>query len=89
MVTLAFRPDGRELATSTLNGQISLWDVTGGGARQLGIIEGKRDLMSGRLAADKITAKHAAAGKCFKSICYTADGSCMLAGGNSKFGQCP
>ena len=29
VTTLAFRPDGRELAVATLDGQISFWDVNG------------------------------------------------------------
>lgn len=87
VVTLAFRPDGRELTAATLNGQLALWDVTGGGARQVAAIEGRRDLLGGRLFSDRITAKNSASGKCFTSICYTADGTCLLAGGNSKYGR--
>jgi hypothetical protein len=34
---------------------------------------------------DRITAANNASGRCFTSICYSADGAYLLAGGNSKF----
>ena len=83
VVAVAFRPDGQELVASTLDGHLSFWDVKT--FRPAGTIEGRRDVSGGRLSSDRITAKHSAAGKCFSSICYTADGSCLLAGGSSKF----
>lgn len=84
VVALAYRGDGRELCCSTLNGQLTIWDVTGPAA-QLGAIEGRKDIAGGRLSTDRITAKHSDASKCFESICYSADGSCLLAGGSTKY----
>ena len=84
VVTLAFRPDGRELVSSSLNGNLTTWDVTGP-AKQLATIEGRKDLQGGRKVADRMTAKHSDASKCFTSVCYSADGSCLLAGGNTKY----
>jgi len=44
------------------------------------VIEGKLDISGGRKASDKVTAKSSAASKHFTSLCYTADGTCILAG---------
>jgi periodic tryptophan protein 2 len=84
VVALAFRPDGRELVSSSLSGSITTWDVTSA-AKQLMTIEGRKDIQGGRLVSDRRTAKHANASKCFTSVCYNADGTCLLAGGNTKY----
>ncbi|BGP02615.1 putative WD repeat protein [Rhodotorula toruloides ATCC 204091] len=81
-LALAFRPDGKEVAVSTLDGQISFWDVKNGVQRTL--IEGRKDVSGGRKADDRVTAANNSSGKSFNSLSYTADGSCVLAGGNSK-----
>ncbi|TPX32377.1 hypothetical protein SmJEL517_g04533 [Synchytrium microbalum] len=83
VLALAYRPDGRQLAASTLDGQISFWDVAD--ARQVGSVEGRRDISGGRKATDRTTSSNSAAGKSFTSLCYTVDGSAILAGGNSKY----
>lgn len=70
--------------SSTMNGQITIWEWPSG--RQTGSIEGRRDIAGGRLEKDKVTAAHSASTKCFTSLCYTADGSCLLAGGRTKYG---
>ncbi|GAA5956206.1 hypothetical protein JCM8115_001650 [Rhodotorula mucilaginosa] len=81
-LALAFRPDGKEIAVSTLDGQISLWNVVDGVQRTL--IEGRKDISGGRKVDDRVTAANNSSGKAFNSLSYTADGSCILAGGNSK-----
>ncbi|POY71835.1 hypothetical protein BMF94_5196 [Rhodotorula taiwanensis] len=81
-LALAFRPDGKEVAVSTLDGQISLWNVVDGVQRTL--IEGRKDISGGRKVDDRVTAANNSSGKAFNSLSYTADGSCLLAGGNSK-----
>ncbi|NXR08830.1 PWP2 protein, partial [Semnornis frantzii] len=83
VLVVAFRPDGHELAVAALNGQITFWDHEN--AVQTGSIEGRHDLQMGRKELDKITAKHAAKGKSFTTLCYSADGQSILAGGLSKF----
>ncbi|TRY72244.1 hypothetical protein TCAL_08454 [Tigriopus californicus] len=80
---VAFRPDGQQVAVATLNGQIQFFDPRSG--TQTGTIEGKKDLGGGRSDTDLITAKKSSEGKCFMTLCYSADGSCLLAGGQSKF----
>lgn len=83
VLAVAFRPDGKELAASSLDGQIMFWDVALG--KQTGIIEGRKDISGGRKVDDRTTAANSASGKSFNSLAYTADGQCLLAGGNSKY----
>ncbi|XP_045396739.1 periodic tryptophan protein 2 homolog isoform X1 [Lemur catta] len=82
-LAVSFRPDGAELAVATLNSQITFWDPEN--AVQTGSIEGRHDLKTGRKELDKVTAKHSAKGKAFTTLCYSADGQSILAGGMSKF----
>ncbi|CAG9791750.1 unnamed protein product [Diatraea saccharalis] len=79
---VAFRPDGGEIAVSTLDGNILFFDPLS--SDQTGSIEGRNDLGSGRADTDLVTAKQFLKTKAFTTICYTADGSCILGGGNSK-----
>ena len=81
-LAVAYRPDAAEVAVSTLNGQIIFWDVSLG--KQTSLIEGRKDISGGRRTDDRTTARNSASGKYFTSLAYTADGSCVLAGGNSK-----
>jgi periodic tryptophan protein 2 len=48
-------------------------------------IEGRRDIAGGRLMTDRRSAANSTAGKCFTTLCYSADGSYILAGGSSKY----
>merc|ERR1719510_915087 len=80
---VTFRPDGGQVAAATINGQISFFDTQSG--TQTGTIEGRSDLEIGRSDTDLITAKKSKEGKgFFTTLVYTADGSCILAGGQSK-----
>ena len=80
---LAFRPDGKELCTSTLDGQLTFIDVAEG--QITSVIEARRDISGGRRVDDRFTAANNAASKYFNSVTYTADGACVLAGGSSKY----
>ncbi|GBG90659.1 hypothetical protein CBR_g51007 [Chara braunii] len=83
VLAIAYSPDGKQLASSTLDGQIWLWNPIEG---QLdGTIDGRRDVAGGRRATDRRTAANSAFGKCFSSLCYSADGIFLLAAGNSKY----
>ncbi|XP_063909715.1 periodic tryptophan protein 2 homolog [Zophobas morio] len=79
---VAFKPNGQEVAVATLDGQIVIFDVKT--ASQLKSIEGRNDLGSGRSDTDLITAKKTLQAKAFTSLCYSADGEFLLAGGQSK-----
>ncbi|KAF4518741.1 hypothetical protein B566_EDAN006144 [Ephemera danica] len=79
---VCYRPDGNEVAVATLDGQITFFETKHN--NQTGFIEGRNDLGSGRSEIDLITAKKNLQGKAFTSLCYSADGECILAGGQSK-----
>lgn len=83
VLALAFKPDGREIAATSLDGQVMFWDVAEG--KQTNVIEARRDIAGGRKVGDRITAANSSSGKSFNSIAYTADGACVIAGGNSKY----
>ncbi|XP_014211564.1 periodic tryptophan protein 2 homolog [Copidosoma floridanum] len=79
---VVYKPNGEEVAVATLNGQISFFHCKS--ETQVGTIEGRNDLGSGRSETDLITAKKSLEGKAFTTLSYTADGNCILAGGQSK-----
>lgn len=54
-MAVTFRPDGIELAIATLNGHITFFNLKSW--IQLGSIEGRNDLSSGRRDTDLVTAK--------------------------------
>ncbi|CAN0350409.1 unnamed protein product, partial [Discosporangium mesarthrocarpum] len=83
VLAVAFRPDGRQLCCSCLNGTLQLWGSEDGDLQ--GIIEGRRDIAGGRRVHDMVTAANSAHGKYFTSLDYTADGACVIAAGHSKF----
>ncbi|KAF9010038.1 WD40-repeat-containing domain protein [Cyathus striatus] len=83
VLALAFRPDGKELAVSTLDGQITFFDIED--SKQTNVINGRKDISGGRKADDRMTAANNSSGTSFNSLAYTADGRCILAGGNSKY----
>ena len=83
VLALAFRPDGKEVCTATTNGNLTQWDVDSGA--QVGLIEGRRDISGGRLTSDAMTADNSARSKHFTAVTYSADGTCVLAGGISKY----
>ncbi|EEP79069.1 periodic tryptophan protein 2 [Uncinocarpus reesii 1704] len=83
LLCVAFRPDGQQVAASTLDGQLTFWSVNDA-AQQAGI-DGRRDISGGRKITDRRTAANAAGTKSYTTITYSADGSCLLAAGNSKY----
>lgn len=83
VLDIAVRPDSQQLAVSTLDGQLTFWSVSD--AQQVAGLDGRRDISGGRNVNDRRTAANAADSKSFRSIEYSTDGSCLLAGGNSKY----
>ncbi|PNY02137.1 periodic tryptophan protein 2, partial [Trifolium pratense] len=83
VLTVVYRPDGRQVACSTLDGQIHFWDPIDG--LLMYTIEGSRDIAGGRLMTDRRTAANKSTGKFFTTLCYSADGSYILAGGSSRY----
>uniref|UniRef100_A0A1A9Z1X3 WD_REPEATS_REGION domain-containing protein n=1 Tax=Glossina pallidipes TaxID=7398 RepID=A0A1A9Z1X3_GLOPL len=78
---VCFNPNGEHVAVATLNAGITVFDVKT--ATQISSIEGRKDLASGRLETDIITAKRNQLGRYFSTIEYSADGECILAAGRS------
>lgn len=83
VLDMAIRPDSLQLAISTLDGQLSFWSMTD--AEQVSGLDGRRDVSGGRKLTDRRTAANMAGTKSFNTIRYSTDGSCLLAGGNSKY----
>lgn len=83
VVCVAYRPDGKEVCAGTIGGLLSFWDVEN--AKLKFEIDGRRDIAGGRKMNDRQTADNNASSRYFTSVCYSADGSCILAGGNSKY----
>ncbi len=80
---VAFRPDSKQVAVATLDGQLTFWSVSD--ASQEAGVDGRRDVSGGRKVSDRRTAANVAGTKSFSCIAYSADGSCIIAGGNSKY----
>ncbi|KAK4946664.1 hypothetical protein LTR28_007770, partial [Elasticomyces elasticus] len=77
------RPDSKQIAVSTLDGQLTFWSLAEG-SQEAGL-DGRRDISGGRKLSDRRSAANAAGIKSFSTIAYSADGSCVLAAGNSKY----
>ena len=82
VLSVAFRPDSKEIAVATLDGQVTFWNVSN--VEQTGLIDGTRNIAGGRKTTDRRTAANSAANKHFTTLTYSADGTCILAAGNSK-----
>jgi periodic tryptophan protein 2 len=83
VLALAVRPDSKQIAVSTLDGQLSFWSI--GDAVQTGTLDGRRDASGGRKISDRRTAANVAGTKAFSTLAYSADGTCILAAGRSKY----
>lgn len=83
VLCVTHRPDSKQIAVATLDGQITFWDLET--AEQISHIDGRRDVSGGRKAGDRMTAANNVATKHFNSIRYSADGTCALGAGNSKY----
>ena len=83
ITAVAVRPDSKQLAVSTLDGQLTFWSVLEGSLSAS--LDGRRDATGGRKLSDWRTAMNVAGTKNFNCISYSMDGSCILTGGNSKY----
>jgi periodic tryptophan protein 2 len=83
VLAVAVRPDSKQVAVSSLDGQVTFWSVDEG--TQESGMDGRRDASGGRKATDRRTAANVAGTKSFNTISYAADGSVLLASGNSKY----
>lgn len=83
VLAVCFRPDGKLCCTATTNGNLTFWDVDSG--LHVSTIEGRRDISGGRHSTDRITAENSSRSKYFTTVTFSADGTCVLAGGKSKY----
>ncbi|KAL7469362.1 hypothetical protein ACHAXS_009624 [Conticribra weissflogii] len=83
VVCVAFRPDGNQVCSGTIRGLLRFWNVEDGSL--ICEIDGQKDIKGGRKINDRMTADNNASSRYFTSIAYSADGTCLLAGGNSKY----
>lgn len=83
VLRVALRPDSRQVAISTLDGQLTFWSVSE--AVQEAGVEGRRDISGGRKLTDRRTAANVSGTKAFNSLAYSSDGKCIIASGNSKY----
>lgn len=83
LLCVTVRPDSAQIAASTLDGQLTFWDVDT--SVQQATMDGRRDVSGGRTLKSRRTAATTPGTKSFNTITYSADGSCLLAAGNSKY----
>ncbi|KAL8711417.1 MAG: hypothetical protein Q9220_004075 [cf. Caloplaca sp. 1 TL-2023] len=83
VVCVAIRPDSKQVAVSTLDGQLTFWSVLEG--TQSISLDSRRDISGGRKFGDRLTAAKLAGSQHFRCISYSMDGSSVIAGGNSKY----
>ena len=83
VLCIAYRPDSKQIAVSTLDGQLTFWAVSE--ASQEKAVNGRRDASGGRKVTDRRTAANSAGTKSFNAVTYSTDGTCVLAGGNGKY----
>lgn len=80
---VAIRPDSKQAAIATLDGQLTFWSLVT--ASQETVVDGSQDISGGRKLTDRRTAANAPGTKFFSSLAYSTDGSCIIAGGRSKY----
>ncbi|KAK4501315.1 hypothetical protein PRZ48_007123 [Zasmidium cellare] len=83
VLAVSVRPDGRQVAVSTLDGQLTFWSLSE--ATQQAGLDARRDASGGRKTTDRRTAANVAGTKSFGTIAYSTDGTVLIAGGNSKY----
>ncbi|CAG85211.2 DEHA2B05874p [Debaryomyces hansenii CBS767] len=82
VLSIALRPDSKEVAVTTLDGHITIWDVED--AKQVHLIDGKKDIIGGRYLEDRFSAKNSARSKYFTTLNYSFDGLSLVAAGNNN-----
>ncbi|KPI42145.1 Periodic tryptophan-like protein [Cyphellophora attinorum] len=83
ILCIAISPNSTQLAASTLDGQLTFWSLQN--STQESGLAARRDVSGGRTLTSRRTAASSPGTKSFTTITYSADGSCLLAAGNSKY----
>ena len=83
IISIDISPDDKEIAVSTLNGELYTWDIQTGSMKN--IIDVSKDIWGGRLNYEKVTAKNSSRNKYLNCISYNLSGNLLICGGNSQF----
>ena len=83
ITSIALSPNDKEVAVSTLNGELYTWDIETGAIKN--ILDVSKDIWGGRLNEEKISAKNAVRNKYLNSIHYNLPGNLLICGGNSQY----
>ncbi len=83
VLAVSIRPDGKQLCASCLNGTLQLWGIEEGELEA--IIECRRDISWHGRQADLAPSVGRRRTGYFTTLSYSADGMCVIAGGNSPF----
>ena len=83
ITAIALSPNDKEVAVSTLNGELYTWDIDTGSIKN--ILDVSKDIWGGRLNEEKIAAKNATRNKYLNSIHYNLPGNLLICGGNSQY----
>jgi len=83
ITAVALTPNDKEVAVSTLNGELYTWDIETGSIKN--ILDVSRDIWGGRLNDEKISAKNATRNKYLNTIHYNLPGNLLICGGNSQY----
>lgn len=83
LLNVAVSPDSTQIAASTLDGQLTFWTLDT--SMQESGLDGRRDASGGRTLTSRRTAASTPGTKSFNTITYSADGTCLLAAGSSKY----
>lgn len=82
VLALAMRPDSKEVAVSTLSGNLVFYDIEE--AKQTHILDIRKDVIAGRHSLDRFEAKNNHRARNFTTIAYSFDGLSLIAGGNNN-----
>lgn len=83
ILCVAVRPDAEQICASSLDGSLSFWNTST--SIQEASMDNRRDISGGRTLTSRRTAASTPGTKHFTTITYSADGSCLLAAGRSKY----
>lgn len=83
ILCVAVRPDAGQICASSLDGSLSFWNTST--SIQEASMDNRRDISGGRTLTSRRTAATTPGTKHFTTITYSADGSCLLAAGRSKY----
>ena len=83
ITAIALSPNDKEVAVSTLNGELYTWDIETSSIKN--ILDVSRDIWGGRLNEEKISAKNSTRNKFLNTIHYNLPGNLLICGGNSQY----